>query len=316
MTNPFIHHVSVINRNRTVAFEFYHKLLGLDFLLKTVNQDDIDMIHIFFGDTEGRPGTEYSVFEMQQTITKTFGTNALERTVFAVPSIEALSFWEQRLEDANVEHCGIEEYNGSSILRFEDEDGVQLGLMPVPKQSNEVYLNYDAPDIPNEFAIYGIHSFHSRVRFAEASAKSITEIFDAIEVESFEDQGHKIVVLKPNYPVCFDQQLHFIEDRERPQSVEGVGSVQHIAINARDEQELLQIEQRLLKKNYHYSGIKDREFFKSLYYREPNRLLIEVATEQTNFKKKTYNTDNLEDIPMELPEFLEPRRGFIESKFK
>lgn len=65
MTHPIIHHVSVINRDSKVSFEFYHKLLGLDFLLKTVNQDDMEMYHLFFGDTTGRPGTEFSVFEMK-----------------------------------------------------------------------------------------------------------------------------------------------------------------------------------------------------------------------------------------------------------
>lgn len=82
MTSPIIHHVSVMNRDVQRSFEFYHKLLGMELLLKTVNQDDMEMYHLFYGDTTGRPGTEFSVFEMKSGPTKAYGTNSLERMIF------------------------------------------------------------------------------------------------------------------------------------------------------------------------------------------------------------------------------------------
>lgn len=94
----------------------------------------------------------------------------------------------------------------------------------------------------------------------------------------------------------------------------GVGAIQHIALNAVSDSALLGVEEHVLNKSFPYSGIKNREFFRSLYYREPNNLLIEVATEQTNFKKVPMETTYFDDIPLQLPEFLEPRRRFIESK--
>ena len=314
MTSPMIHHVSVINRNSQRTFNFYHKVLGLDFLLKTVNQDDIEMYHLFFGDTTGRPGTEFSVFDMKQTRDKKFGTNALERTIFAVPSIESLTFWEKRLNASGTFNCEIEDYNQSKILRFEDEDGVLLGFMPVEKQAEETYYPHATADIPAEHAIFGIHAVHCRVRYPEATARSMAELLDYEVKGTFEDNGTTVTIISTKTPARFHQELHLVEDRARDLAEEGVGSIQHIAMNATSYEHLLEIEQRLLAKNYPYSGIKNRDFFKALYYRDPNRMLIEVATEQTNFQKSDMNTENFEDIELFLPLFLEERRRFIESK--
>lgn len=315
LTSPIIHHVSVINRDSKQSFEFYHKLLGLDFLLKTVNQDDMEMYHLFFGDTTGRPGTEFSVFEMKNGAQKTYGTNALERTVFAVPSEASLTFWEARLNLHGVFNCEIENYNGSKILRFEDHDGVLLGLTPVTMHEDEPYSPYETADIPVEHAIFGIHSVHCRVRYAKATAASFEQLFGLKQLTTFEDNGYHVTVLGTEHAL-FNQQLHLYEDRTRNLEQMGVGAIQHIALNAKDHNTLLEIEEAILEKNFRYSGIKNREFFQSLYYREPNNLLIEVATEQTNFKKAVMTTDHLDDIELYLPPFLEQRRSFIESKLR
>ncbi|GEK33824.1 VOC family protein [Kurthia sibirica] len=313
MTSPLIHHVSVINRDSKASFEFYHTLLGLDFLLKTVNQDDLEMYHLFFGDTTGRPGTEFSVFEMKSGTQKKYGTNSLERTIFAVPSEESLLFWEKRLRQADVFNCEIEEYHNTKILRFEDADGVLLGLQPVAKEITEKYYPLISDEIPEDHAIFGIQAVHCRVRYSKASTQSFKEIFDLEVIDIFEDQHHTVTVLS-KADALFGQQLHLVEDRLRNLEEMGSGAIQHIALNATNENQLLAIEKKILRKNFHYSGIKNREFFKSLYYREPNSLLIEVATEQTNFTKQSLTSTNFDELPLFLPPFLESRRSFIESK--
>lgn len=311
MRHPFIHHVSVINRDTRESFHFYHKVLGLDFLLKTVNQDDLEMYHLFFGDTTGRPGTEFSVFEMKHGAMKKFGTNALERTIFAVPSEQSLTFWQKRLEAHDVFNCEIEDYNGTKILRFEDQSGVQLGLTP-KKGTDEVFPN-ETSDIPTEHAIVGVDSIHCRVRYAKASAKAFVDMFDAEIVGETTDNGMDVTIIGKQ-DALFGQTLHLFEDRTRNVEVTGVGAIQHIALNVESYSALLGVEEKILNKNFPYSGIKNREFFQSLYYREPNNLLIEVATEQTEFEKIDIDTSNFDKIPLMLPSFLEPRRHFIESK--
>lgn len=315
MTSPIIHHVSVINRDRYVTYEFYHKVLGLEFLLKTVNQDEIDMLHLFFGDQTGRPGTEFSVFEMPNAPQKTFGTNNLERTVFAVPSEASLDFWYDRFTTFDVFNCEIEQWQNRKYLVFEDRDGVQLALTPLREGDAAEHAPHKSTDIPAEHAILGIDSFQCRVRYADASAREFMRMYDLELIEELDYHGHRVIVLGKE-GTLFGQQLHLIEDRVREVEKQGVGSVQHIALNAKNSAELLTLEEYILTKNFPYSGIKQRDFFESLYYREPNRLLIEVATEQTNFVKPKMVTDNYDDIPLFLPDFLEDRRGFIESQLK
>lgn len=306
MASPIIHHVSVINRDRYVTFEFYHKVLGLEFLLKTVNQDEIDMMHLFFGDETGRPGTEFSAFEMPGIPDKQFGTNALERTVFAVPSDASLDFWFERFQQFEVFNCEIEEWQNRKYLMFEDRDGVQLGLTALREGSADEHAPHVAADIPREHAILGIDSFQSRVRYADASARAFMQMFELEIVEELDFHGKRVIVLGRE-GALFGQQLHLIEDRTANLSNEGIGSVQHIALNARNREELLAVEQMILDINFRYSGIKERDFFEALYYREPNSLLIEVATEQTTFKKPEMATDNYDEVPLILPEFLEQK---------
>lgn len=315
MKSPLIHHVSVINRDRYTTFDFYHKLLGLEFLLKTVNQDEIEMIHLFFGDKTGRPGTEFSVFEMQNAPQKKFGTNSLERTVFAVPSEASLQFWLDRFDAHDVFNCEIEEYQGRKYLHFEDRDGIQLALTPLRKGDPSEQSPPESADIPMDHAILGIDSFQCRVRYAEASARAFMNMHGLQKIEVYEHNHHQVTVLGQE-DALFGQQLHLIEDRTREIEEQGVGSVQHIALNAKNQSYLLEVEERILAINFRYSGIKQRDFFESLYYREPNNLLIEVATEQTNFVKPAMETNDYDAIPLFLPDFLESRRSYIENQIK
>lgn len=313
MKSPIIHHVSVINRDSKRSYEFYHNILGLDFILKTVNQDDMEMYHLFFGDTTGRPGTEFSVFEMKTGAEKKYGTNALERNVFAVPSIDSLYFWEKRLQQFGVFNCELEDYNNTKILRFEDHDGVQLGFVPVKPNTTDEFFPRETADIPLEHAILGIDSIHCRVRYADATVRSFENFFDLKKSHQFTDNNYDVTVLTKD-DALFNQELHIFEDRTRNLEIMGSGGIQHIALNVKTSSALLAVEEKILNKNIHYSGIMNREFFKSLYYRDPNSLLIEVATEEIDFKKPDISGLTYEEIPLYLPEFLEERRSFIESK--
>lgn len=315
MASPLIHHVSVINRDKYVTFDFYHKVLGLQFLLKTVNQDDIDMLHLFFGDETGRPGTEFSVFEVPHGQNKQYGTNTLERTIFAVPTDASLDFWYERFTKFDVFNCEIEEWQGRRYLMFEDRDGMQLGLTPLRVGSADEHFPHVTADIPAEHAILGIDSFQCRVRYADASARAFGQTLDLQIVEELEHNGQRVIVLSKE-DVLFGQQIHLIEDRKRDVGVEGVGSVQHIALNAKDHDNLVKVEEKIVEINFRYSGIKERDFFEALYYREPNSLLIEVATEQTHFEPIEGPTDDYDAIPYVLPEFLEEKRAYIERTLK
>lgn len=310
--SPLIHHISVINDNVQKAFTFYNKVLGLDLLMKTVNQDDLSMYHLFFSDTKGRPGTEFTVFAMADGDRKVFGTDDVERTIFAVPSNESLFFWEERLNEYGLFNCEIEDYNDSSILRFEDYDGVQLGLVPVKKDSGE-YFGRETDEISSEHMILGIDSVHLRVRYPQATANILEELYGLSMIKETEQSGLPTIILsKPN--TLFNQEIHIIEDKENPVTKEGVGSVHHIAFSVKSKADLERLEEQITERNFTNSGIKNREFFHSIYFREPNKLLIETATEETELIKETYDGLSFDEVPLYLPSFLERKRRIIEQQ--
>ena len=315
MNHSVIHHVSVMNRDIEKSFRFYHNILGLDLLLKTVNQDDVEMYHLFFSDTTGRPGTEFTIFQMTNGTDKTFGTNSIERTVFTVPSIEALYFWEKRLNEHGLFNCEIEEYNDSKILRFEDYDGVQLGLVPLKDAgSPSDYFGRKTDDISLENAIIGIDSVHLRVRYSLATTNILEQFFDLSVTKQLKQGEWPITVLsQPNS--FLEQEIHVIEDKQNSLEIPGIGSSHHVALSVKDKNELNEVEALVIDKNFINSGIKNREFFHSLYFREPHNILIEVATEEVELSKaahESYDNAEFDDVPLALPDFLEPRRTFIE----
>lgn len=311
--SPVIHHVSVINDNVKESFSFYSNVLGLDLLMKTVNQDDIEMYHLFFSDTKGRPGTEFTVFPMKHGMRRQFGTNAIERTVFAVPSLDALYFWEKRLNDYGLFNCEVEEYNDSKILRFEDFAGVELGIVPVNDNTNEHFARV-TDDIPHEHAIRGIHSVYLRVRYPEATVALLKEYYNLSIIKELVEGFPTTVLSKENS--LFNQEIHVMEDKDSPLAQEGVGSAHHIALSVKDESELIKLEEKVNERNFTNSGIKDREFFQSFYFREPNGMLFETATEGSPFLKESYEGLVFEEVPLYLPSFLDPKRDSIERHLR
>lgn len=307
---PIIHHVSVINRDVEQTFHFYRDILGLDLLMKTVNQDDIDMYHLFFSDTQGRPGTEFTIFQMQTGRAKQFGTNAIERTVFAVPSEEALYFWEERLNGFGLFNCEIENYNNSKILRFEDYDGVQLGLVPLSDSRNAFY-GKATEEVSAENAILGIQSVHLRVRYPKATSDILEQYYGLQATKLMDDNGWHVTVLGKENSLL-DQEIHLMEDKKNLLEVQGVGSTHHVALAVKNKAELEALEDKVVARNFTNSGIKNREFFYSFYFREPNNVLLETATVETTLQKEPYEGLAFDEIPLYLPSFLEPRRNFIE----
>ncbi|MCU7556889.1 VOC family protein [Macrococcus capreoli] len=312
-----IHHVSIVNRNGKNAFEFYRNILGLDLLMKTVNQDDNRMYHLFFGDKTGRPGTEVTIFEITEGIDKQFGTNDIDRLVFKVQSTDTLKYFMQRFDEFGVCHYGLEHYAGRDIVRFEGPDDTNLGL--VVMHEDEDLSSYAIPvhtDIPEAHRIIALDSVHVRTRFSEATVKEINRYFDfeiAGKTQLFDTKLQ--VTIMSNQNNKDHHEIHVIHDNTSQDSISGIGSIHHVAMSAKSLNALQQLEEDLNNRNILNSRIKNREFFQSLYYRDPNNILIEVATmegakpEQPNKESKDFNA-----IPLVLPEYLEPKRAEIEAR--
>ena len=312
MKNTGIHHVSVLGSDIRKAYNFYHNILGLKLILKTVNQDDSNMYHLFFGDETGREGTEFTVFEMKGARENKFGTNAIERTMFLVPSEESLYFWEKRLDEFDVLHYGIEEYNNQKILRFEDEDGQKLGFVYRNEKIGEMNP-FVKEGIPKEHAILGIGDVYLRVRYTEPTQKILEDYYGFKKYGETKFYDWKISLFKSeNSP--FKHEIHIIEDKDSAVERNGVGGIHHIAFGVESVDDLEELQQKINEKNYLSSGIKNREFMVSSYFRKANHLLFETATPlDRSSKDLPEQGQDFDEIPLFLPEFLERKRERIEK---
>lgn len=270
MNNTGIHYISSLVGNIHQAYHFYHHILGLKLTLKTVNQEDSSMYHLFFGDEEGRFGTEFTIFDMPNHPSHRSGSNRLERTVFLVKDFAALEFWQKRLTEFEVENKGIQAFGNGHILNFQDEDGQLLGLT-YHNAIGEMFP-YKTDEIPSEYAILGIASLHMRIREEKALLSLLTETFGFVEESRFvfEDK----IVISLLFDNTFQHRLYLILDQESPISVMGVGAIHHIAFGVLDESDLEDLISRLNLINRPHSGIINRDFIHSLYFRAPNYLMF------------------------------------------
>ncbi|MGM0240609.1 VOC family protein [Enterococcus sp. AZ103] len=311
-----IHHISIINRYVKPTFNFYHNLLGLKLLIKTINQDDHSMYHLFFSDDQQRVGTELTFFEISEGKEQSFGTNTLERTVLKVPSVESLKFWENYLEEHGVCQYGIEEFNGAPILRFDAPDNTQMALVALKDfESRENFFPYDSGIIPIEHAIVGIGAIQMRVQYAEATKTELLQAgWEEINRTKFFTSQNEVIILG-NQNSHFYQEVHIIQDIKNEIAVQGIGGIHHVAFGVENLAELEAIDQQIQAKNFRNSGVKDREFFKSIYYREPNQLLIEIATAEGSIDPSAYENQSthFEDIPLYLPHYLSDIRAQTEA---
>lgn len=312
MKNTGIHHISVLSNSAKRAYEFYTKILGLKLTLKTVNQDDSAMYHLFFGDEEGRVGTEFTVFEMKGTPMNQFGTNAIERTWFLVKNLEALTFWVNRFEQFGVLHYGVESFGGTSILRFEDEDGQRLGLMYDQQTDWSKMHPHITKDISEKVAIGGVAGVELRVRYPEATGKYLVGMFGFSKEEIVDFQERKYHHYQFHGEI-FHHHVYLIEDRTSPIQKLGVGGIHHVAFGVESVRDLEQLVEKLDDHNKIHSGIVNREFMVSTYFREGNYNLFEVATPFVEEKIIQEVADKFEEIPLYLPEFLEEKRTEIEG---
>lgn len=308
MTYTGIHHVSVLVRDAKKSFHFYRHTLGLTLTLKTVNQDDPSMYHIFFGDSIGQEGSEFTLFEMTNYHAHRHGTQGIDRVVFSIPSLDALNFWKTRLSLLGVDyHEPATTFEKNSIY-FADDDGMQLGIT-VDEQAPRQHITQH-PEIPYDYALIAIKSVHLRVRKPQLTTDFLANVLGWYVTQTI----HNVTQLTIDN--AFKQHVYVIEDTTSPQEYLGVGGMHHVAFGVSDDMTLNAVIDALNHRNLRHQGVIDREFFKAVYTREPNSIIIEIAT--PIIKKAIaipIQYSAFEDFPLVLPHFLESQRTDITLKF-
>ncbi|MBS4208732.1 ring-cleaving dioxygenase [Bacillus sp. FJAT-50079] len=304
---PGHHHISMITKDAQINNQFYQNILGLRRVKKTVNQDDPSMYHLFYGDLTGSAGTELTFFEMPMVGRTYRGTNAITRIGLLVPSFESLVYWKNRFESMNVKHDEITKYVGRDALHFEDTEGLRMVLINNNSEYIPEYWSaWEDSSVEEGHRILGMGPVEITVRHLGKIAKTLQEMFGYFEVsrsdteaiyQSVEGQSFGEIVIKQQDG-----------EREKP----GRGSIHHLAIRVNNDEELQYWDEIVKKRGFHSSGIVDRFYFKSLYFRESNGILFEIATDGPGFTVDS-TVEELGKI-LDLPPFLEERRTEIEAK--
>lgn len=301
------HHISMITKNAKKNNEFYQKVLGLRRVKKTVNQDDPSMYHLFYGDLTGSAGTELSFFEMPIAGRTTRGTNAITQIGLLVPSFESLVFWKKRFDLLDVKHGDITMYAGRDALHFEDTEGLRMILLnnngaELPKHWSE----WEDSVIEQKHRILGMGTIEITVRYLESLAKTLKDMFGYVEVS----HSNKVAIYQSVAGQVFGEIV--VKQQEGPSEKPGRGSIHHLAIRVKNEDELSYWEEVVKERGFQSTGIVDRFYFKSLYFRESNGILIEIATDGPGFTADS----TVEELgkKLDLPPFLVEKRAEIEAK--
>lgn len=305
---PGHHHISMITKNANQNNYFYKHVLGLRRVKVSVNQDDPSMYHLFYGDRLGSPGTELTYFEIPM-VGKTYrGTNAITRIGLLVSSEESLHYWKDRFEKLEVVHGDITTYVNRPALHFEDPDGLQLVLVVANGEKLDFWQTWEKSPVPVEHQILGMGPVEMTVRRLEKLANTLTDLFGYTKVERKEDEA----IFQSIKGEVFGEIV--VKQLDGPSERPGRGSIHHLAIRVKNDEELKYWEEQVKRRGFFSSGIVDRYYFKSLYFRESNGILFEIATDGPGFTVDEEEETLGENLA--LPPFLEEQRAGIEQKLK
>jgi glyoxalase family protein len=269
-----IHHITAIAGEAQRNFDFYTKVLGLRLVKKTVNFDDPHTYHFYYGNENGTPGTILTFFPWTHVNPGRLGTGMATDIGYAVPA-GSLDFWSNQFDKHQVRFGQVDEQFGEQILRFEDPDGLRIQLVEAGADNR---TPWETSDIKKDVAIKGFHSIVLTLRNIKPTASILTDIF-----------GYKLLKQEGNrYRFVTDaiENAAIVDLVEEPEVTHGLvagGTNHHVAFRVKNDQLLMQYREKIASKGYNITPKIDRNYFYSLYFREPGGVLFELATDNPGF---------------------------------
>jgi glyoxalase family protein len=298
-----LHHITAISSDAKRNMQFYTQVLGLRFVKKSVNQDDTGTYHLYYGNYTGAPGTALTFFPWAGLPRGRPGKGQSYATAFSVPA-NALPYWQERLARLKVTTFPVETRFADQVLPFTDHDGLRLEL--VATTETDARPATPSADVPAEYAIRGFHSSTLALTDAAPTAAVLT---GQMGYRPVAESGHRA-----RYTVAEGGPGTYVDlttDPAIPRGLNGAGTIHHVAFRTPTDDTQIAARQTLIANALHVSPVIDRAYFKSIYYREPNGVLFEIATDQPGFAI---------DEPVEtlgsklsLPPHLEAYRTEIEA---
>lgn len=304
-----IHHVSAISAHIARTHDFYTGVLGMRPVIRTVNQDDPSMYHLFFGDGVGSPGSEMTVFDIRGAAREHRGNNSITRTHFRVAGDDTLEWWRARLDELGVPHEAPALRADRRVLDFEDSEGTPLALVD-DGGAGDAFPWTESP-VPAERQIRGLGYVEITVPTLEPTERFLVDALGLRRDRNYPAPGAPgqsayVYVIGDG---GVSSEVHVVVRDDLPRARYGAGGVHHVALRVPRDQSMVEWVARLDAAGYRNSGIVDRHYFTSAYVREPNHVLFELATDGPGFEVD----GPLDAERLSLPPFLEPRRAEIEA---
>ncbi|MBL0737678.1 ring-cleaving dioxygenase [Flavobacterium sp. GN10] len=299
-----LHHITAIAGDAKRNFDFYSKVLGLRFIKKTVNFDDPGTYHFYFGDEVGSAGTILTFFPWGAGIQQgRKGSGMATEIGYSVPK-GSLDFWQKRFEQYNVIYNKPAEKFGEKYLTFLDPDGLKLELIESKTDDNR--KAWETDEVKADVATKGFHNITLTLNSIKATAAILTDIF-----------GYKLIdqdVNRYRYATDAVENAAIVDLVELPEEKRGLnanGTVHHVAFRVQNDEILMKFREKIEEYGLQITPQIDRQYFHSLYFREPGGVLFEIATDNPGFTVD----ESLEELGqnLKLPAQYEPQREAIEK---
>ena len=298
-----LHHITAIASNPQANIDFYHNILGQRLVKRTVNFDDPGTYHFYYADEVGTPGTVLTFFPWQYMKRGRKGNGEATAVSYNIPT-SAIAYWQERLPAHGISVGERQTRFGQDVFAFSDPDGMVVELI-ANDEAATVQIWADGP-IPAQHALRGFHSVTAWVEKAQPTADLLV---NQLGYELVGQEGARTRFRGAANDVGLYVDL--LERPSQPAGKLGAGSIHHIAFRTVDDAEQREYLTKLRQQGYNVSPVMDRQYFHSIYFREPNGVLFEIATDAPGF---LYDEPVAElGMSLKLPPWLEKDRAEIEQ---
>jgi len=300
-----LHHVTATVTDAQQDLDHYAGVLGLRLVKKTVNFDNHNVYHFYYGNERGAPSTIMTTFPYKGwgVPVGTRGAGQITVTSFSVPA-DSLDFWRERLESMSVPWFDAPSPFGEDAIELDDPSGLRLALVG---SATDDRVPWTTAEVEEAMAIRGVHSVTLSIRSPDASVRFLT---DVLGLDVLDQRGDRTRVrLGRGGP---GHTLEIQEAADAPPAINGLGTVHHVAMAIGTPEEQLEVRESLLHLGCRVTDVRDRQYFKSVYFREPGGVLYEIATLGPGFDVD----EELADLGsgLKLPPWEEPHRSEILTK--
>jgi glyoxalase family protein len=298
-----IHHITVMSSDPQANYDFYTQTLGMRFIKKTVNFDAPDVYHLYYADEVGTPGTVLTFFLFPDSRRGKRGTGEITVISFSVPS-NSLQYWMERFANLRIDFDSPKKKYGYEFLSLLDPDGMKIEIVADPNVDS--ILGWYNGDVSPEHSIRKFFGSTFYLNDSKATEELLSGVMGAKLIPS--ERKIKRYALGERDSLSL---VDIIEDENAPRAVGGAGTVHHIAWRTASDEEQLNWREKILEHGFYPTKIIDRNYFHSIYFREPGGILFEIATDQPGFMIDE-SFENL-GTDLKLPAWHEPKRKLIEQ---